>query len=185
MENSDDIDDFLKQLKKKKKRTDKITKNKVINEVPKVVDDVKEEDIDVFVTQRKSTKLQKLAAMHSNSDKLYSSLEDDYEVSSSKPKPKRIFNYTPKSIDEPRIKPVVVDAHIDEKENLQETQLKDPAVTIERHTNPDLYFGVSTTLKALNHEENETSSKKPIFDEKIQTVGVELPLDIQNSIDNH
>lgn len=180
MENSDDIDNFLLQLKKKKKRTDNNVKKKVINEVPKVTDDIKEETVDVFVTQKKNNKLQKLASLHANSEEMFNSLDDDYELPVSKPKPKRVFKYTPKPMDEPRVKPVVVAQEESKEEPYQSNNVVHVSAPMESHANPDLYFGVSSTLQALEAGEGGISSKTPLFDTNIQTVGVDLPLNLQD-----
>lgn len=52
MENSNELDDFLQQLKKKKRKNDIGTKKIAKNEEATIIKEVKEEDIDVFVTQK-------------------------------------------------------------------------------------------------------------------------------------
>ena len=180
MDNLDDIDNFLSQLKKKKKRADNSVKKKVINDVPKVIDDIKEESVGMFVTQKKNKKLQKLASLHANSEVMFNSLDDDYESPVSKPKIKRVFKYTPKPMDEPRVKPVVIDQEeIEEKPDHSKGTVYFSAPA-DSHANPDLYFGISSTLQALEAGEGDISSNKPIFDANIQKVGVDLPSNLQD-----
>lgn len=180
MENPNELDDLLQQLKKKKRKNDIGTKKIAKNEEARVIKEVKEEDIDVFVTQKKSNKLQKLAHLHSKSEVLYKSLEDDYEAATSKPKPKRVFNYTPKHINEPRPKPVVATTY-----DIKETKEVEPSTDMTKFKTeqqyPDLYYGVSSTLKILEENDGHLLSKKPIFGQRINIVGVELPLEAENN----
>ncbi|CAI8507180.1 unnamed protein product [Hanseniaspora opuntiae] len=183
MENSNELDDFLQQLKKKKRKNDIGTKKIAKNEEATIIKEVKEEDIDVIVTQKKSSKLQKLAQLHSKSEVLYKSLEDDYEAPANKPKPKRVFNYTPKHVSEPRPKPVVASTY-----DIKETKMSKKVQTSTDLTKPDneqqypdLYYGVSSTLKILEQDDDHLSSKKPIFGQRINIVGVDLPPEAENN----
>lgn len=183
MENSNELDDFLQQLKKKKRKNDIGTKKIAKNEEATIIKEVKEEDIDVFVTQKKSSKLQKLAQVHSKSEVLYKSLEDDYEAPTNKPKPKRVFNYTPKHISEPRPKPVVAATYdIKEIKVGKEVQTSTGLSKSDNEQQcPDLYYGVSSTLKILEQNDGHLSSKKPIFGQRISIVGVDLPPEAENN----
>ncbi|KAL6935643.1 uncharacterized protein HGUI_04028 [Hanseniaspora guilliermondii] len=179
MEPLNEIDDFLQQLKKKKRKNDFGTKKLANSKETANLETVKEEDVDVFVTQKKNNKLQKLAQLHSKSEELYKSLEDDYEPPMNKSKPKRVFNYTPKHINEPRPKPVVTTEY-----DIKETKEVRPTAKLAAAENepqyPDLYYGVSSTLEVLKQNDCPISSKKPIFDQRIEIVGVDLPPELES-----
>lgn len=179
MENPIELDDFLQQLKRKKRRNDIGTKKIAKNEEATIVKEIKK-DIDVFVTQKKNNKLQKLAQLHSKSEVLYKSLEDDYDAPTNKPKPKRVINYISKHVGEPRPKPVVTVA-----DDIKVSREVQPSKKLPKYEDelqyPDLYYGVSSTLNILENNDGQLSSKKPIFDQKINIVGVDLPPEEQDN----